>query len=607
MVVCIVTNRGSFFTSLQGEIPVSGAKEVYVSELKPGDVISLDSDYVSEDPENFISVLSRLAPGYNEARTFCYIGSVPRLQYYLVRGMSSFNPSLFLEEEISDIEAYATGNKDLSDKTKNQLTNFINYLMEKNGVKHFRIVDGQEVSGDYSRNAYRDWISGNVIYPENPAIVPIVAREISYDEMFYWGFYISSTPNQDNPYRKLVLAHSSTSSALSGLPEKPPERSVSGKERKKSGSIYKDVADWRKQVVREVESRKKNRVVDAIVKDVIFVDQVSKGSGESATSEGVHKGVLVVNNKTLRKDIYDKLGVVEPEARSVSLERSLKESFDIYKQFLWRISEIYEQIFIARARSGVNTDASAYTPFKISRCFTPMFNYDVQTRILREEDFTLWKTLVVDRDARRDYLKKLKRDLPRDHIIYTYLMDYYNSSIVFRSLYTEAEFTRKMTEDVRLTDVSNIERFSSIPFDERLESLDLSRANDTTEAVLNALRSDKTSQELLTQLIKVDTQIPRELTGFRSTGPLVKDAVKEEAKRLGMPVVNPVSTGNSSEIDVFSKVCGVYRIDGDIFLEPFRQVVVSCFTELSDRLKRDKEDISLNRRVLDLFNKPYGI
>ncbi len=552
--VIISTSAGTTITFPHETLPIiepSGVKEKYISEVTPGERTLFRGQHAPVKLEQIVGILYDEVEGYREAREFCFERregyEIPRLRKDIVTKLASLNPELFEEKEQQRLE-YFLFKKEGSDFSKRTISNMVNYLSV--------LLDACSIK--YTQAAYRGWIKGDVIHPENLNNAKLIAVMLGSESMLRRAQVISSTPKGDNPYFKLVNAHRIIAAILSAPKGRGTGQEGKGRSKER---IFADLPEWYSPVVDRLRPMIREEVAEAIIYRIELVEPREEKRDEVRT--GLQKGVVVFgDDEEKRKTTYERLAMREPEKRSTSLMRSLKKSFEIYGSILENYARRYlalsEGMIEKRVAPMDNITSSHNEPLYFPspdelRFLSPLFNYDFKNLAkIYGEWAELFGRCAEDSDFRRTLIRELNRNLPKIVPNYPLLYNFYNSSILFQSLYSKNEFQRGISVSMRATDKSTLESIANIPLAERKQAvLGLKRSVQAIAQYMGIFMSE--IAEELQDLINIDEVMPREITLFRAI-----PAITRQLRLKGT---------EKAERAMLYNVLRAYRIEPETFME----------------------------------------
>lgn len=582
--VIISTSAGTTITFPHETLPViepSGVREKYISEITRGERTLYRGQHAPVKLEQIVGILYDEVEGYREAREFCFKRregyEIPKLRHDIVTKLASLNPELFEEEEQQRLE-YFLFKKEGSDFSKRTISNMVNYLSG--------LLDACSIK--YTQAAYRGWIKGGIIHPENLDNAELIAGILGSESMLRRAQSISHIPKADNLYFKLVNAHRITAAILSA-----PKGRGTGQEGKEHSKerVFTDLPEWYLPVVDRLRPMIREEVTEAIIYRIELVEPKEEKKDEVRT--GLQKGIIVFgDDEEKRRTTYERLAMREPEKRSTSLMRSLRKSFEIYGGILERYVRRY--LALVEGMDGIkvtplentashSNEQPLYLPSPDElRFLSPLYDYDFKNL---GEVYSRWSELfekcAENSDFRRTLIREMNRNLPKIVPNYPLLYNFYKSSILFQSLYSENEFLRAISVSARGTDKFSLETIATMSLAERKRIVSsIKRMNETVAQYMRIFTSE--IAEEVQDLISIDGTIPREITLFQAI-----PAISRQLRLKGT---------EKAERAMLYNVLRVYRIEPEAFMEMqddvekkaaliFREEMDSYKTELANRRK----------------------
>ncbi len=520
--VTIVTSAGNGLLPLSTpviRVTKEGNQEVFASELRPADRTLAHKDYSPATLEEVVGLLMQKAPGYASAREYIFAScqgfEVPKLRRDLLEAIAANHPEVFTPEEYEGLtrSIHRVQGADFSDITIGKAAKLIQRMLGSNGVSH-------------SYQTYVNWLNGDVLHPENTEEAFRIAGILGSPELEERSLDIHTAANRQSPYHKVVDMHRTTMSLISApKSEGTGERSsrTAGRSR-----VHGDLPEWRAAIMPELEARKRNSVVEAVVYRVELADgnETCIPSADTGYSRGI---VSIAKDPVERTAAYQKLSIEVPPTAGQRIMKGLEDAIAAdaalrlkmltmilgSSEGLFQDQNAYRFLFSV----SLNDKTVPYTREAAVGPLRPMFGYSLQVwhqaslqtpRVLREAS--------ASKDARRSLVAQFYETWPKDSQIYRGLSEVYDSSLVLKRMMSMAKYIKSVSTEDREIITQQLKGLALMNDLEKQEHIRLyESAVETVRQVLSSV-FDSCSAEVAA-LMNADRQLPVEIAQLRSLMP----------------------------------------------------------------------------------------
>jgi len=602
--VLVKTSAGPCYVPAKDVVPLVGEhpQEVLAAELNRyvGQTGLFEKEGAEIGLQDIVTTMSEIEAGYREARETVYttenFDDIPhettKLRRDIITSLAGNEPQLFEEDERQNLREliYRAGGRDFSHVTYNKMIRYLNRV-----VKSLSVITSHG-KNTYDRSTYRGWLSGETIHPEDLDVVVQIGYAIGSNELGERAIKIwdPNVPKGEKPYFTLVDFHRTATAII-----RPPkgEGKGEGSERTRfKERVHVKFPDWYRALSDKLEPMMERHLIEAVIHDALIPKNKEEPSAPQEEVGLTRK--LVTSTRDQADEMYRDLRRTRPRSRSQVLEGLLGKWVEITKR---AYSKYFDQWGGHMALPGHQSelDIIAYSRWKnengetISipnnvinlKFLSPLFNFDSMELLASYNKWYDILSSVRNGRIKKDILKGLKKGKPQFNVLYPYLENVFNSSLILRSMYEFDAFCKDMTRIRRAFDWIDINLADPDSVISRLTQYG-KLFSDIDREVL--VKSGRTIEEERALLQGMNRELPQEIT--------LSNSFLDEINTLDQYVDKG---GKRSTVEVFGEIFDFFGLDYDAY----RRSVTDLFLYLHDRVLAfdpeadQKQDVVLGQQV----------